>query len=92
MLAGAGVFLAEVRSVLRDRCQSRLQLSAPLRLEPLFLWRSNPAKSMLTAKGHPIVGHWDPIEEWRSSGGEHGHKLVDITHWMAIPSPPGSTG
>jgi hypothetical protein len=36
----------------------------------------------------PIVGHWDSADEWRSSGGEYGHKLVDITHWMAIPEIP----
>jgi hypothetical protein len=36
----------------------------------------------------PVVGHWDPGDEWRSSGGEYGHKLVDITHWMAIPEIP----
>jgi hypothetical protein len=36
----------------------------------------------------PIVGHWDSVLEWRSSAGEPGLKLVDISHWMAIPEIP----
>jgi hypothetical protein len=36
----------------------------------------------------PVVGLWDSVDEWRSSAGEPGLKLVDITHWMAIPEIP----
>jgi hypothetical protein len=36
----------------------------------------------------PVAGHWDSVDEWRSSAGEPGLKLVDITHWMAIPEIP----
>jgi hypothetical protein len=36
----------------------------------------------------PIVGHWDSVDEWRPSTGETGLRLVDITHWMAIPEIP----
>jgi hypothetical protein len=37
----------------------------------------------------PVVGHWDSVDEWRSSSaGEPSLKLVDITHWMAIPEIP----
>jgi hypothetical protein len=36
----------------------------------------------------PIVGHWDSVLEWRSSAGEPGLKLVDISLWMAIPEIP----
>jgi hypothetical protein len=36
----------------------------------------------------PIAGHLDSVLEWRSSAGEPGLKLVDISHWMAIPEIP----
>jgi hypothetical protein len=32
--------------------------------------------------------HWDSVLEWRSSAGEPGLKLVDKSHWMAIPEIP----
>jgi hypothetical protein len=38
----------------------------------------------------PVVGHWEmAVEEWRVSTHDTGRKLVDISHWMAIPEIPG---
>jgi hypothetical protein len=39
-------------------------------------------------KRWPVVGHWDSIEGWLASAGEFGVKLLDISHWMAIPEVP----
>jgi hypothetical protein len=36
----------------------------------------------------PIVGHWDSIDEWRTSCGAPGLKLFDISCWMTIPEIP----
>jgi len=46
--------------------------------------RSEIAQACGTAEAERL-GHWDSVDEWRSSAGEPGLKLVDITHWMAIP-------
>jgi hypothetical protein len=42
----------------------------------------------IEASRRPIVGHWDSVLEWRSSAGVSGLKLVDVSHWMAIPEIP----
>jgi hypothetical protein len=37
----------------------------------------------------PVVGHWEmAVGEWRVSTHDTGLKLVDISHWMAIPEIP----
>jgi hypothetical protein len=39
----------------------------------------------------PVVGHWElTVEEWRVSTHDTGPRLVDISHWMAIPEIPAS--
>jgi len=39
----------------------------------------------------PVVGHWDPVDEWKVSAGRSSLKLVDIGYWMAIPEIPSSS-
>jgi hypothetical protein len=75
-----------IRSGDRTRSTKGLVGSTPLR-EPSV---GRTVATRLPAGLWPVVGHWDSIEGWRASAGEFGVKLLDLSHWMAIPEIPTS--